>query len=317
MDQILLNQEDSIEIEIYFNGVLTDPTSIKIKTIQDTDGDVRVTDDTNITKVSTGRYNYTVATAVSDELGIYTALWEFVISGVTYQHQQQYEVTSVIRAGYVTPQEVRDDSPLDLSTLTDTQVQKYIKKATGVMDAYFGDTIDYQQHSETIRCVVDKKTGGLHIQLRHRPIISVTSLSVLTHPLSGSLTVDTADLRINEKAGYLEYYGTTAIATLKVIFRDFTTDPIVPEATVVYTAGYIAVPKPVRQAAVTLVEQLVNVTNGDDKTLASFTIADYTERFVASPGIKGVGAVGKDPVFELLRGYRQPMRGTGFFGPLG
>jgi hypothetical protein len=316
MDQILLNQEDSIEIEIYFNGVLTNPSSIKIKTIQDQDGDIRVTNDTNITQISTGRYKYTIDSSVSDELGVYTALWEFVISGITYIHEQKYEVVSLIREGYVTPQELKDDSTINLNGYTNVQLQKYIKKATGIIDTYLGDTVNYQQYNETIRCVLDKRTGGLHIQLRHKPIVSVTSVSVVTHPLGGSITIDPNDLRINEKAGYLEYYGTTAISTLKVVLRDFTTDPIVPEATVSYTAGYTSVPDRVKQATVALVEQLLNIASGDDKSLASFTLDTYTERFTES-SVKGVGEIGKDPVFELLRGYRQPMRGTGFFGPLG
>jgi hypothetical protein len=254
---------------------------------------------------------------VSDELGIYTAIWQFVISGTTYEHTQYYEVATTIREGYLVPQELRDNSTLDLSGYTDTQLQKYITKATTIIDNHLGDTLNYQQYSETIRCVTDKKTGGLHIQLRHRPIVDVTSLSVMTNPLGGSITLDPDDCRINSKAGYLEWFGTTSISTLKLITVDFTSSPIVPEAAVVYTAGYTYVPKPVQQAAITLIEQLINETQGDDKELAGFTISDYTERFVASPGKKGRGQVGADPVFELLRGYRQPMRGTGFLGPLG
>jgi hypothetical protein len=316
MDQILLDQQDSIEIEIYFNGVLTSPSSIKIKTIQDPDGDIRVTDDTTITQVSTGRYKYTIASSVSDELGIYTALWEFVISGTTYIHEQKYEVTSLIREGYVIPQELRDDSTLNINGYTDAQLQKYINKATGIIDTYLGDTVNYQQYNETIRCVVDKRTGGLHIQLRHKPIVSVTSISIVTNPIAAPITIDPADCRINEKAGYIEFFGTTATVTYRLIFADFTTSQIVPEASVVYTAGYIAVPNRVRQATVTLIEQLLNITSGNDKALSGFTLGDYTERFTES-SVKGIGTVGKDPVFELLRGYRQPMRGTGFFGPLG
>jgi hypothetical protein len=318
MDQILLNQEDSIEIEILFNGVLTDPSSIKIKSIQDTTGDIRITDDTNITHVSTGRYKYTVAAADSDELGIYTALWQFIILGTTYEHTQYYEVVTTIREGYLVPQELRDLSTLDLSNQTDTQLQKYINKATAIIDNHLGDTINYQQYAETIRCVVDKKTSGLHIQLRHRPIVTVTSVSVMTNPLAGSVSLDPADFRINNKAGYIEWFGlTSAIPSLRIITSDFTASPIVPEAAVVYTAGYTYVPARIQQATATLIEQLVNVTQGDAKELAGFTIGDYSERFVNSPGQKGVGQVGADPVFELLRGYRQPMRGTGFFGPLG
>ena len=88
MDQILQNTSDKIEVDIYFNNVLTAPSTIKIRQITDPDGSVILTDVAVTAGDTTGRYYYTVPQAYTATLGVYTAIWQFVIDGTTYEHTQ-------------------------------------------------------------------------------------------------------------------------------------------------------------------------------------------------------------------------------------
>jgi hypothetical protein len=325
LDQILQNKSDKIEIDIRYNGVLTDPTSVVIKTITDPSGVVRVTDATGIKGSTTGRYYYTVASSLADTLGIYVAVWEFVINGITYQHRQEFEVVTTIRSGYIVPEQVRDmttiEELIDSSVTTDETLQKYIDKTTHLIDAYLGGSINYSVYTETVRCVQDKVNGGLHIQLYRRPIVSVTSITVTTLP-GCEVDLDTSLVRINNEAGYLEYfYNVTYSTTPRVGTTNFSNTRVVPTATVVYTAGYSSVPEQVQMAAVMMVEALYKRMNGLDEKLSGFTLDELTERYKTSENFeKTVHEVGLDEAvgaLRLLRGYRQPMRSAGVFGPLG
>ena len=130
-DQILVDTSDKIEVDIYYSNVLTDPSSISIREIRDPNGNVILTNQVVTKGSTTGRYEYTVDSAYTSVLGIYTAIWRFVINNTTYEHTQHYEVVSSLRKGYVTPHEVRemsvyeeitDDSPAD------AVLQKYIDR---------------------------------------------------------------------------------------------------------------------------------------------------------------------------------------------
>jgi len=323
LDQILVNTSDSIEIDVYYNNVLTDPDSISITSIRDPNGNIILTNQSVTKGATTGRYYYEMDSAYTGTTGVYTAIWQFVINSATYEHTQYFEVVSSLRTGYVTPYEIRqstlyseitDDSP------SDAVLQKYIDRTTDIMDAYFGDSINYAQYSEVRRCVLDKVHNGVHIQLTHRPIISVTSCVLEAGP-DNTLTLDTDYIRVNEKAGYLEYFRDIDMATLRLCTFDPTKTDIIPEATVVYTAGYVTVPDRVKQAAIMLVEQLYKQTKGDDKNLVSFKLADTTEKYGKSKqelaAIEELGLSGAQTIVKLLRPYCQPFRRGGFVGPLG
>lgn len=315
--------QDSIEIDVFFNNVLTDPTSIVINYIRDPNGNIILSSVTPVKGSSTGRYYYTIPIVNTALLGIYQAEWQFVIGGVTFKHLQEFEVVSVIREGYVVPEEVRDMATCDeVSTdnPSDAILQPYINKVTQIMDAYFGDTINYAQYSEEIRCVLDKVHNGVHIQLKHRPIVALTSV-ILTASPTNTVTLDVDNIRINNNAGYLEYFYDITYPTLKVCTLDPSATSIIPVATVSYTAGYCTIPDRVKMAAVMLVEELYKQTKGAHQRLASFTIADQRETYKNSAAMERAlsefgleGAVG---AMRLLRGYRQPFRSAGIFGPLG
>lgn len=323
IDQILQNGAGNIEIDVFFNNTLTDPTSITINYIRDPNGVLILTDVTPVSGDGTGRYYYTVGSAYTALLGIYQAEWQFVISGVTFKHLQEFEVVSTIRTGYVVPSEVRDMGTYSGITATepnDTTLQKYIDKTTVIMDAYFGSSINYAVYSEEVRCVIDKVHNGVHIQLRHRPIISLTSVTLTSIP-ANTVSLDVDTIRINNNAGYLEYFYDVSYPTLKVCVLDPSATSIVPVATVAYTAGYCVIPDAVKQAAVIITEELYKQSMGDDKQLAAFKIGDQSETYRTSEAmakaLSEFGLEGAVGAMRLLRGYRQPMRSVGIFGPLG
>ena len=320
LDQILQDQSDLIEIDIYYNGVLTTPTTCTITSIKNSAGTAILEDQATIAGGTTGRRKYTVAADYTETLGIYTATWEFVIATTTFIHVQQYEVVTSFRDGYCSPEEIRDYATYDKITTTsptDAVLTKYIKKATALVDQFLGGSIEYSQYVDKVRCVLDRKTNGLHMQLKHRPIISLTSVTVTTNVGTNitPVTLTVSGLRTNDKAAYVEYFGGEATYNYSICLSNWAESGIIPVATVTYTAGYTNVPKDVMLATTYLAEQLYRAENGDDNWLSSFTIGDYTEKYGKDRGNKNIGQIGADIVYELLKGYRQPTR-TGFYGTI-
>ena len=323
LDQILINTSDRIEIDVYYNNVLTAPTSINIREIRNPNGVVILTSQAVIAGSTTGRYYFTVPSVDTGTLGVYTAIWHFVIGAATYEHTQYFEVVSSLRQGYITPYEVRQKtiySAITDSSPTDAVLQKYIDRSTDIMDAYFGDSINYAQYTEKIRCVLDKVHSGVHVQLRHRPLISLTSVQLMQGP-TNTLDLDVDYIRKNEKSAYLEYFQDISVPTLRICIFDPTATQIVPVATCVYTAGYVTVPDRVKQAATMIVEQLYKQTNGDDKQLSRFRIGDVSETYkndeYQQNAMAELGIKGSQTIIKLLRPYCQPFRRFGFAGVLG
>jgi hypothetical protein len=323
LDQILQNTADKIEVDIYYNNVLTTPTSILIRQITDPNGTVILTNVTPVAGSTVGRYEYTMAAVNTATLGIYTAIWRFVINGSTYEHTQYFEVVSSVRTGYVTPYEVRQKSvytQITATSPTDEILQRYIDRATAIIDSYLGDSINYAIYTEKRRCVLDKVHNGVHIQLSHRPIISLTSVQLEQGP-TDTLNLDVTYIRINEQSGYLEYFSDISVPTLRICTFDPSATQIIPVATVVYTAGYITVPDAVKQAAVMLVEELYKQTNGEDKELQRFTIDKITEVYsnakAEDDAISELGLKGARTIIKLLNPYRQSYQRFPFAGPLG
>lgn len=323
VDQILQNTSDKIEIDIYYNNVVTAPSSISITQIRDPNGNIILTNQTVTAGSTTGRYEYTLDSAYTTTLGIYIATWQFVISGITYEHTQYFEIVSTIRSGYVTPYEIRQSATYELITdtsPTDAVLQRYIDKSTQIIDTFLGGSINYAIYTEKIRCVLDKIHNGVHIQLHHRPIVDITSVQLTQGPQT-TVSLDTDYIRINENAGYLEYFQNVSYPSLQICTFDPTGTAIIPVATVVYTAGYVSVPDPVKQAAIQLVEELYKSGQEDDKELTAFTIGDTTEKYGRSKSeedaIAELGMGGVLSIVKLLRPYQQPFKKFGFVGPLG
>lgn len=322
-DQILQNTSDKIEVDIYYNNVLTNPSSISIREIRDPNGSVILTNQSVVQGSTTGRYEYTLNSAYTATLGIYTAVWRFVINNSTFEHTQYFEVVSTLREGYIIPYDVRQLSTYEGITdtvPTDAVLQKYINKATQIIDTYLGGSINYAIYTEKIRCVLDKIHNGVHIQLRHRPIVDVTSVQLMQGPQT-TLDLNVDYIRVNEQAGYLEYFQNVSYPTLQICTFDPTGSPIIPVATVVYTAGYVTIPDAVKQAVVMIVEELYKATKGDDKSLVAYTIGDTKEQYGRTKqeeaALAELGLGGVLTVVKLLRPYCQPFKRFGFAGPLG
>jgi hypothetical protein len=323
IDQILQNTSDKIEVDIYFNNVLTTPTSITIRQIIDPDGTIILQNVVPSVGTTVGRYEYTIPAANTSKLGVYTAYWRFVIDGSTYEHTQYFEVVSSIRTGYISPYDLRQLSTyyqITDTVPTDEVLQKYIDRSTVIINSYLGDSINYGIYSEKRRCVLDKVHNGIHIQLSHKPIISLTSVLV-EQEAGNSIDLDVTDFRINENAGYIEYFRDISRPSLKVCSFDPTASQIIPVATVVYTAGYVTVPDAIKTAAAMIIEELYKETNGEDKQLVRFTIDQISEQYSSSEtsealanqlGLKGIGGI-----LKLLNPYRQPYKTFPFAGPLG
>jgi len=323
MDQILQSTLDKIEIDVYYNNVLVTPTSISIRQISDPNGTVILTNQPVVTGSTVGRYSYTMALAYTAVLGVYTAIWKFTIDGKTYEHTQYFEVVSSLTDGYISPYEVRQKSIY--AKITDTEptdeiLQKYIDRATLIIDEYLGGSVNYAIYTEERRCVLDKVHNGVHIQLAHRPIIDLTSCQLMQGP-TNTLDLDVTYIRKNKEAGYLEYFQDISAPTLRICTFDPTADQIIPVATVVYTAGYVSIPEAIKMAAAMIVEELYKDTNGDDQRLSKFTIDKISETYSLTKSdeeaLNKLGLKGVRSILSLLRPYRQTFKNFPFCGPLG
>ena len=228
-----------------------------------------------------------------------------------------------MRTGYTTPYEVREKTLY--SKITDTYpeddvLQKYINRATVIIDGFLGGSLNYAIYTEKRRCVLDKIHNGIHVQLSNRPILTLTSV-VLDQGPSNTVTLDVDYIRINNNAGYLEYFSDIAVPTLRICTFDPNATQIIPVATVVYTAGYVTIPDAVKHAAVIIVEQLYKETNGDDRQLARFTIDTITEAYTTAKAeeaaITELGLKDARTITKLLKPYRQSFKAFPFAGPLG
>lgn len=323
LDQILQNTADKIEIDIYFNNVLTVPTNIVIRTITDPNGNIILTNVTPTAGTTTGRYQYIIPTINTAILGVYTAIWRFTIDSATYEHTQYFEVVSSVRTGYTTPFEVREKtlySKITDTDPTDVVLQKYIDRSTVIIDSFLGGSIGYSIYTEKRRCVLDKIHNGIHVQLSHRPIITLTSVQLMQGP-TNTINLDATYVRVNEEAGYIEYFSDISMPSLQICTFDPTATQIVPVATTVYTAGYVTIPDAIKQAAVMIIEELYKETNGDDKQLIRFTIDSITEQYAngkaEEDAITELGLKNARTIIKLLRPYQQTFKRFPFAGPLG
>jgi hypothetical protein len=322
-DQILINTTDSIEIDIYYNNELVEADSIIITSITNPNGVVILTNQAVTEGVTTGRYSYQLNSAYANILGVYTAVWTFVVAGFTFKHTQYFQVVSSITTGYITPYDVRQGSLYSEITATepsDATLQKYIDRSTQIIDNYLGGTINYGIYTEKVRCVLDKVHNGVHIQLHKKPIISLTSVQLIQGAQT-TLNLDVDYVRIKEDGGYLEYFQDISVPTLQICTFDPTATQIIPMAVVVYTAGYVTVPEPVKLAAILLVEELFRGNEGDDMDLVSYKIGDTTETRRRTKGkeqaMDDLGLSGSQSIIKLLRPYCHPFTRVGLSGPLG
>jgi len=320
LDQILVSQSDKISIDIYYNGALSEATNVTVRELRDPNGIIIANNLVTTEGSTTGRYECAISSSYTVTLGVCTAIWRFTIDSTVFEHTQQFEVVSALRAGYVLPIEVQNVSTYsEITDLTDEELQKYIDKCTQVIDSYVGGSLLYSQYIDKVRCVLDKPNSGLLIPLKHRPIISVTSVSLMTRPTS-TVTLDVDYLRIRERLGHIEYFYSIE-TPYSICSTDFSGSSIIPVATVSYTAGYATIPDDLKNAAVLIVEGLVKEANGDDTFMNRMTIGDvtegYSQRSATERARASIGEASWITVKKILSKYRQPGESPGLAGIVG
>lgn len=305
VDQILQNSSDSIDIEIIEDGALTDADGDVTVTISNPNGTV-IYAGVTATKTSTGKYQYTLSALNTAVLGTYSAVWSFTLSSSVMQHTQPFEVVSAISSGYLLADEYREKTSLDVSSKSNSQLDNYIERATYLIEAYVGGSIRMTTYEEKQNCVIDYNNQGVHIQMNHAPIDSVTSLVLMFNP-TYEATLVVSNVRINQVAGFLEYFGLNLTSALIAGVQDVSTTTIKPVATVVYSAGYVEIPKRVELATIRLVDQLINAEIAQVAPIKSVSIGEYSETYDTKNNPFNLGKIGTDEVIELLKDYKHPI----------
>lgn len=304
IDQILQNSSDTIDIEVIKDGVLADADGDVLVTISDPNGVVIYSNEV-ATRTSEGKYQFTLEATNTKVLGTYSAVWTFTLTETALQHTQEFEVVSAVSSGYLLASEYRESSSLDLSSKTDAQLANYIERATYLIDAYLGGTVRQVTYEEKQSCVIDYPNYGVHIQMEHAPIDTVTSVTIQYNP-TYTATLEVSNIRINKVAGYLEYFGLNLTNALIASVQDVSIATIKPVATVIYTAGYVEIPRKVELATMKLVDQLINQETKQFQEIKSVTIGEYSETYETKGGQFKLGVLGSDEVVELLREYKHP-----------
>lgn len=324
IDQIQLNQTDSIEIDIFYNGVLTDPTEITITKILDPNGVTRIENQTPNKGDTDGRYIFDVPAAIADTLGEYTAYWQFTINGIGYTHIQKFLVVEEIMDGYVTVSQVRELSTIPEITNekpSNDIIERHIKKATALVNQYLGGSILYSTYSKKIRCTMDKRTGGILVQMPHRPVNTVTSITLereystvpvtIDEDTGGSKRVISPDnIIINPDSGYFKYTGNLELGIQER-----------PMVYVTYTAGYTYVPDDFTQAVIMIIQELHRRYLGEGSRMYSYELGPektvYRNPSYLDGAIKTLGLDDAQGAWNILRNYRQPNKGISITGPRG
>jgi len=306
IDQILQNSTDNIEVEIREDGVLADADGDVTVVISNPNG-IIIYNGNSATKISTGKYQFSIDSSFTDILGTFSVVWSFTISSTTMQHTSQFEVVSAISTGYLLSTEYRQMTSLDVSEKTDAQLAQYIKRATHLIESYLGGSIRLASYEEVQKCVIDYPNSGIHIQLDHTPVNSLTSVSLEWTP-NYSTDLLVSNIRINKKSGFLEYFGLNIHNSMIATSRDLTISNIPPVATIVYEAGFCEIPEKIELATSRLTDQLLNLEIKAFKDIKSISIKDYSETYSDdSKGKLGLGVIGNDEVVELLKEYKHPI----------
>lgn len=272
--------------------------------------DVEIITDEEATRYSEGRYYISLDASDVSVLGEYTTTWNYTLDSLVCEVKKTFEVVNYLDNVYISVDEFKNMTSMNLSSKTDSQILNYLKRATNLVESYIGGSVGLKKYKEKTNCVIDNNTDGLHIQLNHTPIEEVIE-SELKYGVTETSDLDVDNFRINEKAGYLEYFYTTLIDSMAVCSNRTYGKIIKPQTTTTYYAGYIDIPDKVKLATSKLAEQLLNQETKEFVSLKSFSMEEnYSETYddKQSKGTTLAGEIASDEVKELLREYRHPIK---------
>lgn len=155
---------------------------------------------------------------------------------------------------YTTVQNVKEFLLID-DTKSDAVLQRLITSVSGAIDAYLSRTIKQATYTETVNGNDGGGRGDTLLILAHRPVISVTSVSVdgVALPASNGIT-----------AGWLTYED------LGVQLFGYRFTPGSNNVTVVYAGGFVTTPPAIENVCLQLVAQRyrersrIGITNESD-----------------------------------------------------
>lgn len=327
IDQILKNQSDYLEISISYEGVLTDAENVKIATITDANDQVIASNITATAGSSTGLFKCLIDSAYTAEIGSYTAVWSFDIGNNTLTHIQQFEVVLSLGTDYVTLTDIRNKSTLTSITSSepsDDVLEKLIAKSTQIINSYVGGSLFMSEKTEKVRCILNKQYDGFMIKLSSRPIISVSSISLIFFDMNAPRVFDvTKNMRIHENTGVIDLYACPGNQLLACRSSHFIQNNV-PIAEVTYTSGLETIPDDLQYAAILIVENLYKESLGTvSGELSSVTIGEYKESYATSEkridadARRAVGGSDWDTIKKILTKYRQSSESAGIAGTLG
>lgn len=209
--------------------------------------------------------------------------------------------------GYITATEFKDVllglSLTSPTTISDADLDKYIKDASRLADAYanvpgFGSTEQTEKH--------EWRPGSRRVYVRKWPVAAVSAIAIRVSA-SQTFTLSTSDVIVNNTLRYIEIEP-LAMA-LGISPTDIPPGGIVtPLVEITYTAGYATIPDEVKLAVAIIVGALIAQRRLAEEGIAgilSFTIGSYMVT-VGRGQDDAAGFAGYIPnaAKELLNGYR-------------
>jgi hypothetical protein len=135
---------DTLSMSTYVNGSLTDVDQVlgvykMFVTITRLSDSTVIVNNATATRISTGRYAYTLSTADNSYLGKYKAVWTYTISSVVNTKTDYYEVV----VPYTSAQELRDMYP-DLATKSNAEIYRKEQIARRIINVYCNQSFDFE-----------------------------------------------------------------------------------------------------------------------------------------------------------------------------
>lgn len=104
---------------------------------------------------------------------------------------------------YISVEDAKAYPTLNLTNLTDEQIEVLILRAGAIVDAYLGQSLELQEYTEKVPATPNDR-GGFHVQLSKRFIQTIDNLQINYGYGISSLVYEYADHFFSTEEGYLE-----------------------------------------------------------------------------------------------------------------